>query len=227
MQPVDQTPQLNVSDLYTRRQSRDAARLKAYNKILEIVYHRIRNISQLAGAPTTLLYTIPPFILGLPRIDLEDCVVYIVYQLRTNGFEVRYTYPNLLNIGWAHHEKSYILEQSPIMLAMLESDEKKRQEDERKAIFSKRLIGRGRGPPKAKTGGIGSGRKKVEFRNEIVFGGGLLRDADAPSVGKAPSAAEYIPPASFMRQMTEPPKTTMGGLSANSDPANAFADLWK
>lgn len=223
---VEQTPQLNVADLYSRRQSRDAARLKAYNKILEIIYHRIRSISQMAGAPTSLLYTIPPFILGLPRIDLEDCVVYLVYQLRTNGFEVRYTFPNLLNISWTHHEKSYILEQSPIMMAMLESDEKRRQEQERKAIFSKRLLGRGRGggagPPKAKSGGIGAGRKKVEFRNEVV-----MRDPDAPTVGKIPSAADYIPPASFLRQMTEPPKTTMGGISANSDPANAFADLWK
>ena len=224
MQAVEQTPQLNVSELYTRRQSRDAARLKAYNKILEIIYHRIRNISQMAGAPTSLLYTIPPFILGLPRIDLEDCVVYLVYQLRTNGFEVRYTFPNLLNINWSHHEKSYILEQSPIMLAMLESDEKRKQEEERKAIFSKRLLGRGRGagPPKAKSGGVAAGRKKVEFRNQVI-----MRDPDAPTVGKIPSAADYIPPASFMRQMTEPPKTTMGGISANSDPANAFADLWK
>lgn len=224
MQVAEQTPQLNVSELYSRRQSRDAARLKAYNKILEIVYHRIRNISQMAGAPTSLLYTIPPFILGLPRIDLEDCVVYLVYQLRTNGFEVRYTFPNLLNINWSHHEKSYILEQSPIMMAMLESDEKRKQDEERKAIFSKRLLGRGRGagPPKAKSGGIATGRKRVEFRNDV-----FMRDPGAPTVGRIPSAADYMPPATFIRQMTEPPKTTMGGISANSEPANAFADLWK
>jgi phosphoenolpyruvate synthase/pyruvate phosphate dikinase len=127
------------------------------------------------------------------------------------GFETRYTYPNLLNINWAHHEKSYILEQSPIMQAMLESDEKKRSDEERKAIFSRRLLG------KAKSGGIAAGKKKVEFR----------KDAGAPSVGHSLSASDYIPPVSFMKQMTEPPKTTVGGPSVTLAPSSAFADLWR
>jgi hypothetical protein len=58
-------------------------------------------------------------ILGLPRIDLEDCIVYLVYMLRAQEYEVRYTYPNLLYISWKHHEKDYILKGSPIMSAML------------------------------------------------------------------------------------------------------------
>jgi len=247
---VAATPQLNVSDLYTKRQTRDSARLQSYNKILQIIYHKIRVTSQMANSPSSILYTIPPFILGLPRIDLEDCVVYIVYQLRMNGFEVRYTYPNLLNINWSMHEKSYLLEQSPIMQAMLESDQKRREEEERKAIFSRRLVGKqrgGGGPPKAKSGGVAAGKKRVEFRNDIVTG----RDMDAPSVGQLPSAGEYTPPAMFMKQMTEPPPRptvsgggggtgsappnvamgqggAMGGAGGPSRPSNAsaFADLW-
>jgi Family of unknown function (DUF5759) len=222
MQEGIYTPQLNVTDLYTKRQARDSARLRAYNKILDIIHHRIRTIAELPGAPCTLLYTIPPFILGLPRIDLEDCVVYIVYQLRMAGFDTRYTYPNLLNIGWAHHEKTYILDKSPIMHAMLESDDKKRADEERKAIFAKKLMSRSAVKPKS--GGIASGVKKVDFRNEIVIG---MRDTSAPSVGHIPSAGQYIPPVSFMKQMTEPPKTTVGGPSVNSAPASAFADLWR
>jgi hypothetical protein len=237
-QEVEPTPQLNVSDLYTKRQTRDTARLQSYNKILQIIYHKIRVTSQIANSPSSILYTIPPFILGLPRIDLEDCVIYIVYQLRMNGFEVRYTYPNLLNINWSMHEKSYLLEQSPIMQAMLESDQKRRDEEERKAIFSRRLVGkqRGGGPPKPKSGGVAAGKKRVEFRNEIVTG----RDMDAPSVGQLPSAGEYTPPAVFLKQMTEPPPRPapapgggggggpMGGAGGPSKPssASAFADLW-
>lgn len=237
------TPQLKVSDLYTKRQTRDSARLQSYNKILQIIYHKIRVTSQIANSPSSILYTIPPFILGLPRIDLEDCVVYIVYQLRMNGFEVRYTYPNLLNINWSMHEKSYLLEQSPIMQAMLETDQKRRDEEERKAIFSRRLVGKQRGaagnaPPKPKSGGVAAGKKRVEFRNDIVTG----RDTDAPSVGQLPSAGEYTPPAMFMKQMTEPPpraspvagagsappNVAMGGAGGPSKPssASAFADLW-
>jgi hypothetical protein len=114
-----EVPMLQVGDLYTKRQKRDTARLKAYNEILEQIYHRIRVTSQLPTHPAQLLYTIPPFIFGLPKIELEDCVVYLVYQLRSAGFEVRYTYPNLIFISWKHHEKNYLLQESPILQAML------------------------------------------------------------------------------------------------------------
>lgn len=112
-------PLLRVSELYKRRQAKDAARLRAYNQILDTVHHRIRVQGNLPNSPCSLLYTIPPFVLGLPKIDLEDCVVYLVFQLRQSGFEVRYSYPNLLAISWTHHERSYITEQSPITQAML------------------------------------------------------------------------------------------------------------
>ena len=65
-----QTPLLNPNDLYDKRRSKDAARLRAYNKILEQIYNRIRVISKLPNSQCYLLYTVPPFILGLPKLDL-------------------------------------------------------------------------------------------------------------------------------------------------------------
>jgi hypothetical protein len=64
------------------------------------------------------MYTVPPFIFGLPKLDLEDLIVYLVYMLRQSGFEVRFTYPNMLYISWRHHEKEYLLHQNPIVQAM-------------------------------------------------------------------------------------------------------------
>ena len=69
-----QTPQLPPSELYDKRRSKDASRLRAYNKILEQIYNRIRSLSKLPNSQCNLLYTVPPFILGLPKIDLEDLV---------------------------------------------------------------------------------------------------------------------------------------------------------
>lgn len=112
-------PTLAVGDLYDRRRSRDTARLRAYNQILEQIYHRVKVVSKMPTHPTDIMYTIPPFILGLPRLDLEDCVVYLVYQLRTNSFQVNFSYPNLLYISWKHHERQYIVNDSPILQAML------------------------------------------------------------------------------------------------------------
>jgi hypothetical protein len=123
--PPQPVPKLNPNELYERRMRRDQSRLRAYNEILQQIHNRIYSSSQLAGHPSYLMYAVPPFILGLPKLDLEDCIVYIVYQLRQGGFEVRFTYPNLLYISWRHHEKDYLLHQNPIVQAMLPPETKK------------------------------------------------------------------------------------------------------
>lgn len=124
MGPKGDVPILPPNTLFDKRRERDGARLKAYNKILEQIYSRIKLSSREGGDPW-IVYPCPPFVLGLPKIDLEDCIVYLVYMLRTQGYEVRYTYPNLLYISWKHHEKDYILKGSPIMQSMLASQNTK------------------------------------------------------------------------------------------------------
>ena len=123
--PNAPTPHLNPNELYERRMRRDQSRLRAYNQVLDQIYTRIYSASQLQGHPAYLTYAVPPFIFGLPKIDMEDCIVYLVYQLRQAGFEVRFTYPNLLYISWRHHEKEYLLTQNPIVQAMLPPQTKK------------------------------------------------------------------------------------------------------
>lgn len=114
----DAPPRLEPKQLFEKRESRDKSRLRAYNQLLTQVHHRIYTTSQLPGNPNYLMYTVPPFIIGLPHIDLEDCIVYMVYQLRTSGFEVRFTYPNLLYISWKSYENEYLRKQNPIVKAM-------------------------------------------------------------------------------------------------------------
>lgn len=195
------TPFLNPIELYDKRKSKDGARLKAYNKILEQIYHRIRTFSKIQNAPCYLLYTIPPFIIGLPKIDIVDCATYLIYQLRHAGYEVRYTAPNLVYISWQHHEKSYLVEQSPIMLAMMESAERSQAELERKEKEAARLLS----------------PKKSQRKVRIQAPGGLQRPGVAtvnairnvlqnpPAVGPPPpSAASYVPPPSFLQNMNQP-----------------------
>ena len=208
---MDQVPQLKVSDLYTRRITKDAARLRAYNQILDSIYSRIRNQSQLPNSPANLLFTIPPFILGLPRIDLEDCVIYLVYQLRQNGFEVKYSYPNLLGISWVHHERSYILEQSPIMQAMLVTSNslKDKQHSKIQRNFEKK-------PKKEKAG---------KPANVVISPYALDNNR---SVGQTPQASDYQPPSVFLKQMegvTE--KRQINSSSSVPASSGVLADLWK
>jgi hypothetical protein len=210
-----QTPQLNPSELYDKRRTKDAGRLRAYNKILEQIYNRIRTISKLPNSQCFLLYTVPPFILGLPKLDLEDCVVYLVYQLRHAGYEIRYTPPNMIYISWLHHEKSYLVEQSPIMMAMLESAEKTQAELERKEKEAARLMGPRKSQRKVRIQTPGSlqsisgpapGTSKLGgYPSSSAINTVLNRPMSNPTAGPPPpSAGDYIPPASFLQNMTNP-----------------------
>lgn len=200
------TPQLNPTDLYDKRKSKDASRLKAYNKILEQIYNRIRVSSKLPNSQCYLLYTVPPFILGLPKIDIEDCVIYLIYQLRHAKYEVRYTPPNMLYISWLHHEKSYLVEQSPIMQAMMESAEKTQAEMDRKEKEASRLI-QGR-----------KSQRTVRIHTPGQFQGPrasaistvLNRPLSNPTAGPPPpSASEYTPPSVFLQNIDQPVNTVV------------------
>ncbi len=184
-------PTLKPDQLFDKRRQRDGARLKAYNKILEQIYVRIKTNSREGGDPW-LIFTIPPFILGLPKIDLEDCVVYLVYILRTQGYEVRYTYPNLLYISWKHHEKDYILKNSPIMSAMLSA--------------APPASTKPKGELRAQSGA------RVRFADQVQQdAGGASIHAQQPqqrpmTMGRAPprSTTEYQPPTSFLDALERP-----------------------
>ena len=214
-------PRLEPSELYDKRRSKDAARLKAYNTILGQIYNRIRVISKINNSPCHLLYNIPPFILGLPPLDMEDCATYLAFQLRHAGYEVRMTPPNLLYLSWAHHERTYFTESCPIVGAMMESAERTRAEVERKEREAARLL-----PPRR------SG-KKVQFQApgfaaarpaaaRRPFSAGVSSAAinavlGRPSAGPPPpSAADYVPPPNFLQSMNQP---------ANSLPAQARAPV--
>jgi hypothetical protein len=205
------TPQLNPTDLYDKRKSKDASRLRAYNKILEQIYNRIRVSSKLPNSQCYLLYTVPPFILGLPKIDIEDCVTYTIYQLRHAKYEVRYTPPNMLYISWLHHEKSYLTEQSPIMQAMMESAEKTRSEQERKEREASRLIQGRKSQKKVRMAAPGQfqdgmmGGQRVSAISTI-----LNRPLSNPTAGPPPpSAQDYSPPSSFLQNVTQPTNTVV------------------
>jgi len=210
-----QTPQLNPAELYDKRRTKDAGRLRAYNKILEQIYNRIRTMSKMPNSQCYLLYTVPPFILGLPKLDLEDCIVYLIYQLRHAGYEIRYTPPNMIYISWLHHEKSYLVEQSPIMQAMIESAEKTQAELERKEKEASRLLGPGKRSQRKivkQTPGFASlvsgptpGLSRSNYAPSSAINTILNRPMLNPTAGPPlPSAGDYVPPATFLQNMTNP-----------------------
>jgi hypothetical protein len=192
-------PRLDPKLLFDKRYRRDQARLRAYNQLLEQIHQRIFTTSQLTGNASYITYTIPPFIFGLPKLDLEDCVVYLVYMLRQSGYEVKYTYPNLLYISWKHHERNYFLNQNPIMQAMIPPEVKKEQKKKEKAQDKAKSVSFA---PDLRGGSLGSsGRDPYAESRE-------------PPVR---NAMEYVPPNSFVQSVQKP-------LPEKKN--NILADLW-
>jgi len=179
----DAIPKLEPKHLFEKRASRDKARLRAYNQLLGQIHHRIFTTSQLPGNPNYLMYTVPPFILGLPSIDLEDCIVYLVFQLRASGFEIRFTYPNLLYISWKNYEHEYLMTKNPIVQAMVPP------------------------PPPVQTS-----KKTTAPKSRVSFNTPGATAVQAQEGGPK-VAGEYTPPVSFLNTMTRPQNPPRSGAT--------------
>lgn len=108
-------PKLDPTTLYDEQEKRDVLKLKTYNSILEQVHNKIRLIAKIPDAEKHLYYEVPDFVLGVPRFNRRDCILYLVWNLRNSKFDVQYYPPSLLHISWQRHEQQYKEERSPIV----------------------------------------------------------------------------------------------------------------
>ncbi len=99
---------INLDELYERKQQRDLNTLDSYNKILNRIHTRIKTVSKHQINEQYCWYIIPEVMIGIPKFNHGACVAYILNKLKENGFNVRYTHPNLLFISWKHWLPSYV-----------------------------------------------------------------------------------------------------------------------
>jgi len=181
--------------------------------------------SQLSGNTSSVLYTVPPFLLGLPKLDMEDCIVYLVWQLRQAKFEVRFTWPNLLYISWRHHEADYLTRKNPIIKAMMPEP----------IAPPKAVGGKKKGPNQAPVP-ASYGKPAVAFNEEIDIIN-MPQATPFPSGQGHRRAIDYEPPPSFIQNMERPgpgrqmqshfAKDQMQGREMQTGAkGNVLADLW-
>ena len=88
----------NVNDIRKFIHEREKGRLKIYEEILEKCFHRIQS-SVIRDDPFAL-FVVPDFIIGKPKYNFGNCIQYVIFRLKNNGFQVKYIYPNALKIEW-------------------------------------------------------------------------------------------------------------------------------
>lgn len=99
---------LNLDELFQYKKEQNINTVKTFNRILDRVHHKIKISSRQKNDNECCWYIVPEFIIGIPKYDLNDCVVYIIHELEENGFKVKYTHPNLLFITWNHWIPDYV-----------------------------------------------------------------------------------------------------------------------
>ena len=85
--------------------NRNKTREKA--KRFECVVQRVFNQISIKGRDenwTRMVYTIPPYVLGMPIYDLDLCMRYVVNKLQSSGYYVEIFPPNVIYISWDKSE---------------------------------------------------------------------------------------------------------------------------
>ena len=90
---------LNIDELNNNSKQKEKKQNLIYDEILKKCHHKIKKTSETTPSGYCF-YIIPEYIYGFPLYNFKGCILYIFKTLTKNGFEVRYTHPNLLYISW-------------------------------------------------------------------------------------------------------------------------------
>ena len=91
---------INIDELNSNIDNKNKIKTDIYEEILKKCHNRIKLTAELNNIGYCF-YTIPKYMYGVPLYNHQDCTMYIVEALSKNGFELKYTHPNLLYISWA------------------------------------------------------------------------------------------------------------------------------
>jgi hypothetical protein len=101
-------PRINIDELYESKKKNNLTRVDIYNKLLIKIHNRIKLSSRIKTNENFCTYIMPEVLIGYPNYNLEECLVFIIDKLQTDGFLTRYIHPNLLMISWNHWVPSYV-----------------------------------------------------------------------------------------------------------------------
>jgi hypothetical protein len=104
----DFSEKLNIDELYEKKRQQDLNKLALFNKILNRIHVKIKTVSRQKVDEQFCWFLVPETIIGVPKYDQAACIAYLIYKLKSNGFNVRYIHPNMLFISWLHWVPSYV-----------------------------------------------------------------------------------------------------------------------
>lgn len=93
---------INIYSLPKKNSQKQINRHNIYMKVLHLCHGRITNKAKTNDTDPYIFYSIPNFILGMPKYDIRSCKDYITNKLIANGFYVLSISNNMIFITWKH-----------------------------------------------------------------------------------------------------------------------------
>ena len=91
---------ININELFLDKQEKEKNKNEIYDNVLKQCHKRILRSVKLNPYDNYCFYIIPKFIFGVPLYNTNNCIYYLINNLTKNGFNIKYTHPNLLIITW-------------------------------------------------------------------------------------------------------------------------------
>lgn len=107
---------LNILDLHRTINEKKMKHTKCFEEVLKSCHKKI--ISQSEYKKLNIFYEVPMFMIGYPLFDIGECIEFMIKELESNGFLVRYFFPRYLYISWDFEEIAAAKKQNPEILAL-------------------------------------------------------------------------------------------------------------
>jgi hypothetical protein len=98
---------INLDELYDKKYREQQYRISVYKKILNRIHTKIKTTARQRNSSPYLFYVVPEVLLGISKYNINECLEFVIDKLTDNGFNVKYTHPNLLFISWVNYIPSY------------------------------------------------------------------------------------------------------------------------
>ncbi len=105
---------INIDELHKKRIEKLNRKNEIYELILKKCHNRIKLVAKLNNDICFCFYIVPNYIYGIPLYNFNECMKYVVTSLVKNGFDVKYTHPNLLYISWLNKSNPKSIENTKI-----------------------------------------------------------------------------------------------------------------
>ncbi len=93
---------INILDLHRMINERKDKQNYCYEKLLEMTHNKIKRTA--SQKSVRCVFEVPSYVFGYPLFDLNECIDFIVKELKANGFVVNYYFPNSIYISWDFEE---------------------------------------------------------------------------------------------------------------------------